>query len=111
MTAMDSISVASDSIRTESRAAAEAQNWKLLLFFHLYRLTIALSAAMMALFVEKLSPFGRHSPGLFALVAWIYLGVVVLSLIGHRLRRPDFESPGVVIGFAEVTRLGLPTQP
>lgn len=107
MTATDSISVASDSIRTESRATAEAQNWKLLWFFDLYRLTIALSAALMALFAEKLSPFGKHSPGLFAAVAWIYLGVVVLSLIGHRLRRPDFESQVVVIGFADVTLLVL----
>ena len=48
--------------RTESQAAIEGQNWRLLGYFNYYRLTIALAAVVISFFIPEYPAVRQSHP-------------------------------------------------
>jgi two-component system sensor histidine kinase PilS (NtrC family) len=107
MIATDSKAPTSGLSRAESRAAVEAQNWKLLKFFNFYRLAIALAAAAIGLTVGSVPPFGSSSPPLFLLAGLLYSCVGVGGLFTIHLQKPDFDSQATLLSFSDITFLTM----
>ncbi len=91
--------------REESRAAVEAQNWKLLGFFNYYRLAIALAAVGISFFAPAIPPFGSRTPGLFQAAAIIYAALGTAGLLTIRERRFNFETHTTLLTFADIVLL------
>jgi len=87
--------------------ATTAENWKLLTFFNLYRLMIAVAAAAISMTVGTLPPFGLTSPGLFQLASLIYAAFSLVFVFTIRQRKPDFESQATVLAFADVIMITM----
>lgn len=107
MTATESMTLNTTLTSTESRAAAESENWRVLRLFNFYRLTIGLSFTGVSLSGADLAPLGSASPILFQLAALIYAGLAVASTYTIYQRQPDFESQATVLGFADITLITL----
>ena len=91
--------------REESRAAVEAQNWKLLGFFNYYRLAIALAAVGISFFAPAIPPFGSRTPGLFQAAAIVYAALGTAGLLTIRERRFNFETHTTLLTFADIVLL------
>jgi two-component system sensor histidine kinase PilS (NtrC family) len=107
MIATDSKAPTSGLTRAESRAAVEAQNWKLLKFFNFYRLAIALAAAAIGLTVGSVPPFGSSSPPLFLLAGLLYSCVAIGAVVTIHLQKPDFDSQATLLSFSDITFLTM----
>ena len=75
----------------ETQSAIIAEDWKLLRYFSVYRLIVALSAAVYAVLGEKIPPFGESDPQLFLVASLIYAGLALASMETLRRRRPAAE--------------------
>lgn len=107
MTATESLTLPAGLVRNESRAAVEAENWKLLRLFNLYRLAIALAASGVALTTGSMAPFGSTSENLFLFSALVYLLIGVVTLVGVQLRKPEFDIQAALLGFADIALLTM----
>ncbi|MBI3546338.1 MAG: PAS domain-containing sensor histidine kinase [Gammaproteobacteria bacterium] len=85
----------------------QAQNWKLLEYFNLYRLAIALGAAGIAIFIGKFSPFGEAHPGLFLSTGVVYAIISLTAAFAIHWHKPDFESQATLLSFADVSLLTI----
>lgn len=103
MAATESTVLSTTATPTESRAAAESENWRVLRLFNFYRLTIGLIFVGVSLSGADLAPLGSASPILFQLAALIYAGLAVVSTYTIYRRQPDFDSQTTVFGFADIT--------
>lgn len=93
--------------RVESRATVQAQNWKLLRYFNFYRLTIALAATAIAVFLGKYPPFGDAHPGLFLSTSVVYAILSLTAVFSIHSQKPDFDSQAALLSFADVTLLTI----
>ncbi len=93
--------------QAESRAAVEAQNWKLLKYFNFYRLAIALVASAIAIFVGKFSPFGEAYPGLFLSTSVVYSIIGLTAVFSIHWKKPDYDSQATLLSFADITLLTI----
>ena len=93
--------------RTESQAAIEGQNWRLLGYFNYYRLTIAFAAVAISFFIPNVPPFGSRTPALFQTTALVYAVLSTLALLTIRERRFDFETHTTLLTFADVALLTI----
>ena len=93
--------------RTESQAAIEGQNWKLLGYFNYYRLMIALAAVVISFFIPNIPPFGSRTPALFQTTALVYAALSALALLTIRERRFDLETHTTLLTFADVALLTI----
>lgn len=93
--------------RVEGRAAVQAQNWKLLRYFNFYRLTIALAATAIAVFLGKYPPFGDAHPGLFLSTSVVYAILSLTAAFSIHSEKPDYESQAALLSFADVTLLTI----
>ena len=93
--------------RAEGRAAVEAQNWKLLKYFNIYRIAIAVAAAGIAVFVGKFAPFGEAYPGLFLSTSVVYAIISLTAAVSIHSQNPDFDSQATLLSFADVTLLTI----
>jgi two-component system, NtrC family, sensor histidine kinase PilS len=109
MKAKDSTRQTTGRIQTHGRLATEAENWKLLNFFNIYRLMIAVAAVTISLVVGAFPPFGSASPGLFQLAGMIYAAFALVFVYTIRQQKPDFESQATVLAFADVILLTMLT--
>ncbi len=91
----------------ESRAASEAQNWKLLRLFNYYRLALAAAAAGVAVFLGGFEPFGTTNPALFRAAALLYFALSLIAFFTLRAQKPDIETQTTLLGFADITLLTL----
>ncbi len=91
----------------ETQSAIIAEDWKLLRYFSLYRLVVALTAAVYALAGENIPPFGESDPQLFLFASLIYAGVALVSMETLRRRWPLFETQAPFLAFADVVLLTL----
>lgn len=94
-----------DSRLNDSRAAIEEQNWKLLYYLDLYRLTLAGLASAVALFSIKVPPFGEKDPLLFLIAALVYFGVALAAIGFARMRQVGFENQATALAFADVAAI------
>ncbi len=106
MATMDRTLPTAGSQRFERRSS-DAQNWKILSVFNLYRLAIALAGVGVSLIPGGFPPFGATAPVLFQVASLIYSGLAVIAWFTIRARRPDFESQATVLSFADVALLTL----
>lgn len=93
--------------RAEGQASVQAQNWKLLEYFNLYRLAIALAAAGIAIFIGKFSPFGDAHPGLFLSASVVYAIISLTAAFSIHWKKPDYESQATLLSFADVSLLTI----
>ena len=93
--------------RVEGRATVQAQNWKLLRYFNFYRLTIALAATAIAVFLGKYPPFGHAHPGLFLSTSVVYAILSLTAAFSIHSQKPDFDSQAALLSFADVTLLTI----
>lgn len=93
--------------RAEGRATVDAQNWKLLKYFNFYRLTIAMAAAAMAVFLGKYPPFGEAHPGLFLSTSVVYTIISLTAAFSIHWQKPDYDSQAALLSFADVTLLTI----
>ena len=93
--------------RTESQAAIEGQNWRLLGYFNYYRLTIAFAAVAISFFIPNIPPFGSRTPMLFQAAALVYAVLGTSGLLTIRERRLDFETHTTLLTFADVALLTI----
>ena len=93
--------------RVEGRATVQAQNWKLLRYFNFYRLTIALAATAIAVFLGKYPPFGDAHPGLFLSTSVVYAILSLTAAFSIHSQKPDFDSQAALLSFADVTLLTI----
>lgn len=107
MTATESTAITPGLSREESRAAVKAQNWKLLRYYNLYRLAVALVAVTIGLFLEKLQPFGSASQDLYRIASLIYLATGLVGLYTIHRRNPEYDSQVTVYVFADMTLLTM----
>lgn len=107
MAATDSKRLSKGLSLAASRADVEAQNWKLLKFFNLYRLTIASAAVAIGVTVGSVPPFGTNSPALFLLAGLLYAIVGIGGMVTIHLQKPDFDSQATLLSFADITLLTI----
>jgi two-component system sensor histidine kinase PilS (NtrC family) len=107
MTAMESTLPPPGLSRAEGQAAIAAQNWKLLKYFNIYRIAIALAAAGIAVFAGKFPPFGEAYPGLFLSTSVVYAILSLTAAFSIHWQRPDFDSQATLLAFADVTLLTI----
>src|SRR3989344_4390390 len=107
MTAMESALPRAGQSRVEGRATVQAQNWKLLRYFNFYRLTIALAATAIAVFLGKYPPFGDAHPGLFLSTSVVYAILSLTAAFSIHSEKPDFDSQAALLSFADVTLLTI----
>jgi two-component system sensor histidine kinase PilS (NtrC family) len=93
--------------RAEGRATVDAQNWKLLKYFNFYRLTIAMAAAAIAVFLGKFPPFGEAYPGLFLSASVVYAIISLTAAFSIHWQKPDYDSQAALLSFADVTLLTI----
>jgi two-component system sensor histidine kinase PilS (NtrC family) len=93
--------------RAEGRATVDAQNWKLLKYFNFYRLTIAMAAAAIAVFLGKYPPFGEAYPGLFLSTSVVYAIISLTAAFSIHWQKPDYDSQAALLSFADVTLLTI----
>ncbi len=93
--------------RVEGRATVQAQNWKLLRYFNFYRLTIALAATAIAVFLGEYPPFGGAHPGLFLSTSVVYAILSLTAAFSIHSEKPDYESQAALLSFADVTLLTI----
>ncbi len=91
----------------ETQSAIIAEDWKLLRYFSVYRLIVALTAAGYAVLGEKLPPFGESDPQLFLIASLTYALLALASMETLRRRRPDFETQAAALAFADVVLLTM----
>jgi two-component system sensor histidine kinase PilS (NtrC family) len=93
--------------RAEGRATVDAQNWKLLKYFNFYRLTIAMAAAAIAVFLGTFPPFGEAYPGLFLSTSVVYAIISLTAAFSIHWQKPDYDSQATLLSFADVTLLTI----
>lgn len=91
----------------EGQAAVAAQNWKLLKYFNYYRVAIALSAAVIAIFLGKFTPFGDTHPGLFLSASIVYALISLTGAFAIHWQTPDYESQATLLSFSDITLLTI----
>jgi two-component system sensor histidine kinase PilS (NtrC family) len=91
----------------EGKAAVAAQNWKLLKYFNYYRVAIALSAAVIAIFLGKFTPFGDTHPGLFLSASMVYAIISLTGALAIHWQTPDYESQATLLSFSDITLLTI----
>lgn len=104
---MDSALPQAGESQADSQAAVAAQNWKLLTYFNLYRLAIALAAAGIAIFLGKYPPFGEAHPGLFLSTSVVYAVISLTAVFSIHWQKPDYDSQATLLSFSDVTLLTI----
>ena len=104
---MDNVLPDTGMTAAETQSAVVEQNWKLLHYFNLYRVGIAVLAIAAAFSSKKIHPFGEISPALFALFSLVYGGIALVSLETIRRRLSGFETQVTVLAFADVALITL----
>ncbi len=107
MDATDNALLETSPAAIEPPPAVAEQNWKLLHYFNLYRLGIAVLAVILALSSKKIPPFGEISPAWFAFFSLVYGGIALASLETIRRRLPGFETQVTVLAFVDIALLTL----
>lgn len=102
MTATESVALDPGLSRAETQAAIQTENWKLLQYFNHYRLIIALSASLIALY-GNIHPFGSVSHDLFQYSAFLYFSVCLIAQYTIHRRNPSFDTQANVLGFLDIT--------
>jgi two-component system sensor histidine kinase PilS (NtrC family) len=88
----------------ETRAAF---NWTLLRYFTLYRLAIALPAAIFALSGRHFPPFGETGPQVFLIASLVYAGMALIGLVTVRRRWPNYSTQASGFAFADIVLITL----
>lgn len=88
----------------ESRAAL---NWSLLRYFMLYRLAIALPAAVLTLSGHSFPPFGETGPNTFLIASLAYAGMAITGLWTVHRRWPNYTTQASGFAFADVVLITL----
>jgi two-component system sensor histidine kinase PilS (NtrC family) len=91
----------------ESQTAFTTENWRLLRWFNIYRLVMALAACALALSGAVIAPFGTASPELFQAASLAYLGAAVGAMVLIQFRWLAFESLTTLLAFADVVVITL----
>ncbi len=104
---MNSTSRALDADSRVEGPSATAENWKLLRYFNLYRLSLAAGTVAIALLERPVPPFGETAPVLFLTVSLIYAAITLAGLETTGRRRPGFEIQTSLYAFADITLITL----
>jgi two-component system sensor histidine kinase PilS (NtrC family) len=104
---MESALPRAEQSRAEGRATVDAQNWKLLKYFNFYRLTIAMAASAIAIFLGNFPPFGEAHPGLFLSTSAVYAIISLTAAFSIHWQKPDYDSQAALLSFADVTLLTI----
>ena len=91
----------------ETQSAIIAEDWKLLRYFSIYRLAIALAAAIYAVSGAAISPYGETAPQLFLVASVLYAAIMLASMETQRRQRPDFETQATFLAFADISLLAF----
>ena len=91
----------------DSQTAFITENWRLLRWFNIYRLILALAATALALSGAVIAPFGVAAPGLFQAAGLLYLAIAVGAVILIQFRWLTFESLTTLLAFADVVLITL----
>lgn len=94
-------------IKAETQFAIAAENWKLLRYLAVFRLTVAVTAAALALSHAQIPPFGEASPEWFTVYSLVYAAIGLLAMETLRQRRPSFETQASVLTFLDVAFITL----
>ncbi|MHB1515920.1 MAG: sensor histidine kinase [Acidiferrobacteraceae bacterium] len=92
---------------TETQTAIDTENWRLLAYFNVYRLLLALAAAAVALTGFRVAPFGTRDPSLFLVCGLLYVLVSLAGMISARKYLRDFESMASALAFVDIILLTL----
>lgn len=107
MTTTTDAALSATLIKTETQFAIAAENWKLLRYLAIFRLTVASLAAALALSHAKIPPFGEASPEWFTVFSLIYAAIGLVAMETLRQRRPSFEVQATVLTFLDVAFVTL----
>lgn len=91
----------------DSQTAFTTENWRLLRWFNIYRLILALAATALALSGAVIAPFGVAAPGLFQATGLLYLAIAAGAVILIQFRWLAFESLATLLAFADVVLITL----
>ncbi len=84
-----------------------AFNWTLLRYFTLYRLAVALPAAILALSGRHFPPFGDSAPQVFLIASLVYAGLAIAGLVTVRRRWPNYSVQVSGFAFADIVLITL----